>query len=396
MRAVLKVDQEAVVVVTRRKLFAGFTIITAQLVMMNSFAAVLPEDRSDVLFHSYDGGGVTISGPSVLIRKGDEKSFSVFANYYVDSVSSASIDVITSGASRYAEERTENTVGIDYLHNKTSMSLAYTSSVENDYDASSLHFEMSQDMFGDLTTISMGYSQGWDKVGNNTDPLFSEDANRKNYRLSISQVMSKNLLVGAGLEVVTDQGFLNNPYRFIRYCDTTACSSYSLAQEIYPNTRTSVALALRARYFLPYRAALHAEYRNYEDDWDIKSDTFELGYTHPFGNKWIADFKFRTYSQGKAEFFSDLFPYANSQTFMARDKELSSFNSYTLGAGISYEFLSDHAAALQKGTVNLRLDHITFNYDDFRDLRDTASNVGDESLYQFSSNVWQLFVSVWY
>jgi hypothetical protein len=32
-------------------------------------AGVLPEDRADILYHRYDGGGVTIDGPSVLVRK---------------------------------------------------------------------------------------------------------------------------------------------------------------------------------------------------------------------------------------------------------------------------------------------------------------------------------------
>jgi len=32
-------------------------------------AGVLPEDRADLLYHSYDGGGVTIDGPSLLVRK---------------------------------------------------------------------------------------------------------------------------------------------------------------------------------------------------------------------------------------------------------------------------------------------------------------------------------------
>ena len=32
-------------------------------------AAVLPQDRSDVLYHSYQGDGVSIDGPSILLRK---------------------------------------------------------------------------------------------------------------------------------------------------------------------------------------------------------------------------------------------------------------------------------------------------------------------------------------
>ena len=35
-----------------------------------STAAVLPEDRSDAMYHGYDGGGLQVEGPSVLVRKG--------------------------------------------------------------------------------------------------------------------------------------------------------------------------------------------------------------------------------------------------------------------------------------------------------------------------------------
>ena len=55
---------------------------------------MLPEDRADLLYHRYDGGGITIDGPSVLVRKKFGESFSATANYYVDVISSASIDVV--------------------------------------------------------------------------------------------------------------------------------------------------------------------------------------------------------------------------------------------------------------------------------------------------------------
>ncbi|MBV1959327.1 MAG: DUF3570 domain-containing protein, partial [Pseudomonadales bacterium] len=83
-------------------------------VSTSSGAAVLPEDRADVMYHSYDGGGITVGGPSVLVRKGFADTVSVSANYYVDTISSASIDVVST-ASPYQEERTEVSAGIDYL-----------------------------------------------------------------------------------------------------------------------------------------------------------------------------------------------------------------------------------------------------------------------------------------
>jgi hypothetical protein len=82
------------IVVTTLALLAGVGTVQA---------GVLPEDRADVLYHLYDGGGVEIDGPSVLVRKQVGKSTSLVANYYVDMISSASIDVITT-ASPYTEE----------------------------------------------------------------------------------------------------------------------------------------------------------------------------------------------------------------------------------------------------------------------------------------------------
>ncbi len=43
-------------------------------------AGVLPEDRADVLYHFYDGGGDQIDGPSVLVRKQVGKNTSLVAN----------------------------------------------------------------------------------------------------------------------------------------------------------------------------------------------------------------------------------------------------------------------------------------------------------------------------
>ena len=56
-----------------------------------AFAGVLPEERADALYHYYDGGGVEIDGPSLLVRKSVNEKVSVSASYYVDSISSASM-----------------------------------------------------------------------------------------------------------------------------------------------------------------------------------------------------------------------------------------------------------------------------------------------------------------
>ena len=89
----------------------------------------LPEDRADAMVHMYDGGGVKASGPALLIRKKLADRISVAGSYYVDMVSNASIDVVTT-ASPYKEKRTEYGLGVDYVVRDAQISLSASSSKE--------------------------------------------------------------------------------------------------------------------------------------------------------------------------------------------------------------------------------------------------------------------------
>jgi hypothetical protein len=374
-----------------------------------SFAGVLGDVRADVLYHRYEGGGVTIHGPSVLVRKKFAEKYAISANYYQDYVTSASIDVEVSGASQYKEERDQYSVGLEYLRGKTTYNLGYTNSKENDYSAQTTSFGISQDLFGDLTTITMGFSRGKDEVRrrdtitNQIDPTFKEPIDRWSYRVGVSQILTKSLISSLQLEVITDEGFLNNPYRSYRFLNPTDDRLFALAREIYPRTRTSNAVALNARYYLPYRAALHGGYRFFTDTWGIGASTFEVGYTHPMG-PWIFEAGYRYYTQNNADFYRDLFERPNQQNFLARDKELSTFKSQALSLGATYEFAPNGWRFIKKGTLNFYYDRIQFDYDDFRDARysllpATDPNfraAGSEPLYSFGANVFQLFVSVWF
>ena len=187
-------------------------------------AGVLPEDRADILYFGYDGGGVQISGPSVLVRKSIGEHVSVAANYYIDMVSSASVDVETS-ASPYDDERTQSSLSVDFLHGKSTYSLGYVNSDESDYKAKTMFGSVSHDMFGDLTTISISFKKGDNEVFRNVkidgvkvnDPTFAETMESKSYSVSLSQILTKNLILSAQYEVVTDEGFLRSPYRSVRF-----------------------------------------------------------------------------------------------------------------------------------------------------------------------------------
>jgi len=377
----------------RARLFALLPLLAAGFAT-GVHATVLPEDRADVLWHRYSGGGVTIEGPSVLVRKGFAERVSISANYYVDMVSSASVDVMTT-ASPYEEKRTQYSVGADYVRGKTTYSLGYTNSDEPDYVADTAYGTISQDLFGDLTTITLGYQRGWNTVGKRGDPTFHPSTDTRNYQIGLSQILTKNLILGASYEAITDEGFLNNPYRSVRYVDPTSGTGFSFEAERYPRTHTSNAAALRARYHLPMRAAVYGEYRYYTDTWKVRGHTAQIGFTYPWKDDWLFDVNYRYYTQTQADFYSDLFPRQNFANFLARDKELSTFKSQSIGLEASYRFLRKNWYFLHEGTVNLHWDIMRFDYDNFRNIP-AGGPPGQEPLYSFTANVTQVFFSFWF
>lgn len=362
----------------------------------SAHAGVLPEDRADVLYHLYDGGGMEIDGSSILVRKQVGKSTSFVANHYLDMVSSASIDVITT-ASPYSEERTQWSLGMDYLRGNTTMRVSYTSSVESDFDAETWAFSVSQDMFGDMTTLTLSYGRGDDTVGRSDDPSFERENDRQHYGVGLTQILTRNLITTLNFETITDEGFLNNPYRSVRYFDSGSARGFSYEPELYPATRTSNAVGLRAKYYLPYRAALQAEYRYYTDTWDIESHTASLTYTHPWKD-FVITGKVRWHDQTGAHFFRDLFPRAQATNFRGRDKELSPLTSTMLKIGGSYEFIKEGSDAwgfIKKGTVNASYSFYSVDYHEFSNVS-TGALLGEEPLYLLEADVIQIFFSIWY
>ncbi|WP_444920340.1 DUF3570 domain-containing protein [Microbulbifer sp. CnH-101-G] len=362
-------------------------------------AAVLPEERADNMYHAYSGGGVTIDGPSVLIRKNIGSNVSFSANYYVDMISGASIDVEAT-ASKYSEQRDQYSFGADYLLDKTTISVGYTNSSENDYEAETVAFGISQGFFGDLSTVDLRVSYGSDDVYRNGDDNFADEAEHRRYAFSWNQILTQKLIAELSVETVSDEGFLNNPYRSVRYLDPASGTGFSYQAELYPRTRNSDAVSIRAKYRLPYRASIKGEYRRYADSWGINADNIEFRYTHPLEeqDEWILEGKIRYYQQSSADFYSDLFPYLNATNFRARDKEMSNFTTLAFGLGISYELPQRWSLFNQKNSISFYWDHILFDYEDFLDVtvHDDGSAItpGSEPAYSFSANVIRLFWTV--
>ncbi|MFQ6023609.1 MAG: DUF3570 domain-containing protein [Acidiferrobacterales bacterium] len=354
-------------------------LVVGTLDPLVGLAAVLEDQRFDAMYHYYNGDNTTVDGPALLVRKNFAEKTSVSAAYYADAISSASIDVVTT-ASPFTDRRTEVGLGVDYLHRNTLFSLSLTTSEENDYDSDAVNFNLSQEMFGGMTTITMGYGRGDDVVRSVDDPNFEDEVDRDRYRLGLSQILSKTLLFNVDYEAITDEGFLNSPYRAARI-------QGALVPERYPRTRESQALAFRVLKYLDPNRSIRLGYRYFSDTWDIKAHDVEIAFNKYLGSRWLLEVGYRYYTQDAASFYSDNFQ--TEQNFMARDKELSTFTSNSIGGKVTYTFLEDDTGRIGRGTLNVAYNHIEFDYDDFTDIR-------TGKLFSFDADVVQLFVSLWY
>jgi len=351
---------------------AGF--VGGLLAVGGARAVDLPEDRAEAMIHNYHGGGVTATGPAVLVRKSLAERFSLGASLYVDSVSNASIDVVTT-ASPYKETRTEFGFTGDYVYRDAHITGSLTTSHEPDYTANTVSLDVAQEVFGGMTTVALGFTRGADKVLKHGSPEFNDEAHHWQYRLGATQILSPTWVASVNFEAISDEGFLGSPYRIARVFGAAV-------PERNPRTRTGRAMQFRLVGGLGPRDALHAGYRYYWDTWEVKSHTLELGYSRYFGDRWLADLYVRRYSQQHAVFYSD-----NAQvetTYISRNRQLSTFRDGAIGVKGSYAWrkVADKYDVKFNGT----LEAVHFKFSDFTDIR-------TGSPYAYTATVLQLFVT---
>jgi hypothetical protein len=347
------------------------------LVVPSARAVDLPEDKGEALIHSYSGGGVKANGPAFLVRKSILDKVSLTGTYYLDAVSNASIDVVTT-ASPYKETRHEFGLSADYVYRDAQMTFGVMTSHEPDYVANTGSFDVTQEVFGGMTTIAFGFTRASDTVKKHNEPDFHDTADHWQYRLGATQILTPRWLVSANFEALADEGYLASPYRVARVFGAAV-------PERTPRTRSGRAVKLRLVGDLGNRDAMHLEYRYFRDTWDIKAHTAEIGYSRYFGENWLADSFFRYYSQTHALFYSD--NATSETTFISRNRQLSTFNDMGLGGRLSYTVR--RVPGRYDVKLNGSYEYTRFKFKDFTDLR-------NGELYGYASSVIQVYLSATY
>ena len=137
----------------------------------------------------------------------------------------------------------------------------------------------------------------------------------------------------------------------------------------------------------PVISSVRADYRYFRDNWGIRSNTLKVALQRYFGNRVLGEARYRYYQQSAATFYNDNF--TSEMTYMARDKELSTFHSHSLGAKVTWYFVDRKYLFFERIGVNFSHDYVNFDYRNFTDVR-----TGER--YSFGANILQLYISAWY
>ena len=229
--------------------------------------------------------------------------------------------LIMSGAT-IRDSRTEVSVSATQYDEDSSIALTLTRSKEDDYEAIAPSLSSEWTFNNDLTTLSAGLSYSNDTIEPTDAAAFGrvprEERRSRSASMGVSQVLDRSSAVYAGLSVTDHTGYLSDPYKL---------------RDIRPEDRLEWALGVRYRRFIDSRnAAVHLDYRYYDDDWGIVSHTLHTSWYQNVGAAFQVVPNLRYYSQSEADFYRPVDDFGLPlDVNQSSDFRLSAYGAFTFG-----------------------------------------------------------------
>ena len=265
-------------------------------------------------------------------------------------VSSASIDVITT-ASPYSEERTQYGLGFEYLRGKVTYAASFSNSERE--RLRSRHRELLHQP-GHVRRPDHRFAGHSAAAGTTSRAAatrhFADEVDRRIYGVDVSQIASRKLILGLVLGDDHRGGIPQQPLPPGALRATRAGASATPTSRALPAHAHRQRAGLRGALLpaLSRRTAGRIPLVQRHLGHRLRTPSRSPTRTRS-ASGWMFDVHYRYYMQNAADFYSDLFPRQNFQNFLARDKELSTMNSQTLGFGVGYEFTVPRSQFLEQG-----------------------------------------------
>ena len=299
-----------------------------------------------------DSDATSVTTSSVAASGNVSAHVRVTAQYLVDAVSSASVDVVSAASGRIHDLRHEVTTGAALGDSDGSVELAYTMSTENDWTSHTVRVALARDFLQHNLTLGVEPALGINRIGRHGGVAFHDEMTSIGAELYATYTASPRDLVSVGYGLADHDGYQASPYRFVVYSDLRA------VREVVPRTRLRQTATLRWNHHLFDDSALRTQLRAYRDSWEVTSITAVAEYIVGVGALDLG-VHVRGYAQTKARFYRASYPI--EMPYMTSDRELSSFVDGFAGATLSYV----HPLAGRDVRYELAGDAFAFSFSEF-------------------------------
>jgi hypothetical protein len=181
--------------------------------------------------------------------------------------------IIMSGAS-IEDTRTDVSVTTRYYYDRGNAGFSYARSDEDDYKSDAISLDAAFNSADGLRTYSGALSASADDIeptqGSVPTNTLKDHKDIRSAWIGVSQIISKRAIVRFGLGYTYREGFLTDPYKF---------------RDKRPDERNEWTVSAGYRhFFVDANAAVHADYRYFDDDWGIESHTVEVAWHQDIGD----------------------------------------------------------------------------------------------------------------
>jgi hypothetical protein len=260
----------------------------------------------------------------------------VKAHFLADAITSASASAGAEDAEPFTEIRYE--AGAGYTHTIRDFRIGGDAkySTESDYKSLYAGVRGEVDLAQKNTTLGLGGGISIDRVSGAGDGGLAQQTiacepgaveevecglNTYAVYASVSQILTRELIVGVSVDVARLDGYQSNPYR-------SAIAGDELVPERHPTERTRQAFAGIARYYVKRtETSLVGAYRYYRDTWKVHGHTPEIRIIQQVGDTADASFRYRYHTQDGAFFYRER--YASPDVmFLSDDVKLSTMTTH--------------------------------------------------------------------
>ena len=327
--------------------------LTVVLVVFGTLTAHADPDerRASARVSVYaDDDDMLVVSPAVGLQVPATDRITTELAFVADTVTGASVDVVTSASSHAIhEQREEATLGaVIHLPRHLEVTGRAVGSHEHDYDVAHGWLLVSAELADRNLTVELGYDHGHARVGSAVDPSFHASRTDDRVVARLSQILDRRSYLDLLVDVARSDGYQASPYRMVTIGDPASPDAMRVA-EVTPHERRSLAGALRLRRAIGERWFVHGGYRAVVDSWNVTSHTGDVLVIARLDDRTRIGTQARGYLQSAADFFRTRYdaPPGLVPALRTRDRTLGTMRSMAL------EVIGDRA--LGSGALRLQL-----------------------------------------